>query len=41
MTTAEWWMVYDARVTQERMYGTLTESEVAELYEMLPKEKLN
>lgn len=34
MTMAEWWWVYDSKVGEPK-YGSLTQSEVEELYEDL------
>lgn len=34
MTIAEWWLVYDAKVGEPK-YGSLTETDVEELYGVL------
>jgi len=36
MTYHEWWWLYDVKVGEPR-YGSLTESEVSELYDILQK----
>jgi hypothetical protein len=36
MTPDEWWLVYDAKVGEPK-YGSMTESEVEELYEIVEK----
>jgi hypothetical protein len=36
MTVDEWWLVYDSKVGETK-YGTLTESEVEELYQDLQR----
>lgn len=34
MTLAEWWLLYDAKIGG-RKYGTLSESDVERLYDMI------
>lgn len=36
MTPDEWWLVYDAKIGEPK-YGSMTESEVEELYEIVSK----
>jgi len=38
MTPAEWWLMYDAKVGGPK-YGSLTEPEVDDLYQMLRRGK--
>ena len=36
MTASEWWLVYDAKIGEQH-YGSLRESEVEELYDIVSK----